>query len=272
MHQSYLRTILIMKNKAVLVTGASHGIGFALAKKLLTNSWIVFGTGRDISSLENTQQQFSNFIPIQADFTNNKDIENIATIIKNTDVPLYLLVQNAGMKSPPRPLTQYNCDSIDEVFFVNLLAPMKLTALLAPLMPKESRILFVTSRAATLKLKESSTYCASKAGLDEVTAIVRQELVENSIGVTCVIPGEVDTNIQKILRETSSFHLHEMFIDAHQKGKLIRPEICAEFLKWLLCDLSFNEFKQSKLPISIYDKWHHQYWLKDNDQLPPFPF
>lgn len=261
------------KNKqAALITGATQGIGLELTKNLLKHDWIVFGTGRDIESLNITKALFPNFIPIQADLTKNEDIEHIVTTIIDSGLSLQLSVQNAGMKSPPKPLNKYNCDSIDEVFLVNLLAPMKLTALLTSQMPPESRILYVTSRAATLKLKESSTYCASKAGLDEIAAIVRQELEEKNIGVSCVIPGEVDTNIQKILRETTSFHLHNLFEEAHKSGQLIKPKICAEFLKWLLCDSDFTEFKQSKMPFSIYDEWHHQFWLKDVNQLPAFPF
>lgn len=260
------------KEKAALVTGASHGIGLELAKLLLSDGWRVFGTGRDIESLVQTQAQFANFIPIQADFTKNEEIERVARIIKEHKIPLQLSVQNAGMKSPPRPLTDYTCDSIDEVFFVNLLAPMKLTALLAADMPAEARILYVTSRAATLKLKEGSTYCASKAGIDEVTGIVRKELEEKNIGVTCVIPGEVDTKIQKILRETTSFHLRELFIQAHEQGQLISPKVCATFLKWLLCDLPFDQYKQSAMPVSIYDQWHQRFWLKNTAELPAFPF
>ena len=149
---------------------------------------------------------------------------------------------------------------------------MKLTALLSSQMASESRILYVTSRAATLKLKESSTYCASKAGLDEIAAIVRQELYDKNIAVSCVIPGEVDTKIQKILRETDSFHLKELFKQAYQKDQLIQPTVCASFLKWLLCDLSFSDFKESKMPFSIYDNWHHSFWLEDPTQLPAFPF
>lgn len=239
---------------------------------MLKDGWIVFGTGRDLESLLSIKELFPDFIPIQADFTRNADIEKIAMIIKNSALPLSLSIQNAGMKSPPRPLSQYDCKSIDEVLLVNLLAPMKLTALLTSQMPAESRILYITSRAATLKLEESSTYCASKAGLDEVAAIVRKELKGNNIGVSCAIPGEVDTKIQKILRETTTFHLHKIFQDAYQAGQLISPKICADFLKWLLCDLSFTEFKQSNMPFSIYDHWHHKFWLKDPAQLPPFPF
>lgn len=263
---------MTVSNKAALVTGATNGIGLELAKNLLNDGWTVFGTGRDVDSLKKIKTLFPQFISIPANFTQNDDIERIAKTIRDTEFSLQLLVQNAGMKSPPRPLTQYNCESIDEVFQVNLLAPMKLTALLAENMPETSRILFVTSRAATLKLKESSTYCASKAGLDEVTAILRQELAEENIGVSCVIPGEVDTKIQKILRETTSFHLHKMFDEAYQRGQLINTKTCAEFLKWLLCDLSFDEFKQSNMHISIYDKWHHSFWLKDKNKLPAFPF
>lgn len=262
----------MVSNKVALVTGASNGIGLELAKNLLNNDWIVFGTGRDLRNLEKIKALFPQFIPIPADFTRNEDIERVIKTIKDTKLPLHLSVQNAGMKSPPRPLTQYDCQSIDEVFQVNLLAPMKLSALLSDSMPEKSRVLFVTSRAATLKLKESSTYCASKAGLDEIAAILRKELEEKNIGVSCVIPGEVDTNIQKILRETTSFHLHQIFDEAYQQGRLISPRTCAEFLKWLLCDLSFDEFKQSHMPISIYDEWHHSYWLNEKHKLPAFPF
>jgi len=260
------------EKKAALVTGVSNGIGFELARNLLNEGWVVFGTGRDKEKLEKLSADFSDFISIPTDFTDNKDIENVANVIKNSGLKLSLSVQNAGMKSPPRPLDQYNCEEIDEVFYVNLLAPMKLTALLAAEMLSESRILYVTSRAATLNLKESTTYCASKAGLNVIAAIVRQELAEKNIAVSCVIPGEVDTKIQKILRETTSFHLHEMFEEAHRTKQLISPKICADFLKWLVCDLSFEEFKQSKMPVSIYDEWHHQYWLKGKTQLPAFPF
>ena len=59
----------------------------------------MFGTGRDIESLENTQSHFTNFIPIQADFTRNEDIERVAVTIKKFGTPVYLSVQNAGMKS-----------------------------------------------------------------------------------------------------------------------------------------------------------------------------
>jgi benzil reductase ((S)-benzoin forming) len=262
----------IIEKQAALVTGATHGIGFELTQNLLNHGWVVFGTGRDEKSLDSLTSRFPNFIGIQADFTQNEDIERVAATIKNSGLPLHLSVQNAGMKSPPRPLAEYTCESIDEVFFVNLLAPMKLTALLTSQMPPQSRILFVTSRAATLKLKESSTYCASKAGLDEIAAIVRQELDEKNIGVSCVIPGEVDTRIQKILRETTSFHLHKKFEEAHQSGSLISPKVCAEFLKWVLCDIPFDEFRQSNMPISIYDEWHQQFWLADRGQLPAVPF
>lgn len=257
--------------QAALITGSSRGIGYELAKNLLSQGWTVFGVARDEKSLLKLQREFPDFIPIVADFTKNEDIEKTARTIKNSHLPLTLSVQNAGMKSPPRPLHNYDCESIDEVFLVNLLAPMKLTALLVEQMSEMSRILYVTSRAATLRLKESSTYCASKAGLDEIAAIVRQEIADKNIGVACVIPGEVDTKIQEVLRETTSFHLHQQFIQAYEGGHLISPQVCAKFLQWLLCDMPFSEYKQTDIPISIYDTFHHQFWLNEPENLPAFP-
>lgn len=260
------------RGKAALVTGATKGIGLALTHTLLKEGWIVFGVGRDENSLENTSQLFPAFIPIKADLTKNEDITRIAKVIADSKLSLQLCIQNAGMKTPPRPLQQHSCEAIDEVIALNLTAPMKLTSLLTPFMPPESRMLYITSRAATLQLKESSTYCASKAGLDQVAAIVRQELKDKNIGVATVIPGEVDTQIQQILRETKTFHLHRLFQAAHENKQLISPDVCAVFLKWLLCDLSFSDYKNSQMPLSIYDESHHSYWLPSKELLPAFPF
>lgn len=260
------------KEKVALVTGASRGIGKALSEELLKDGWIVYGTARNLDDLKNIQKQYPQFHPIQADFTSNKDVKKIVKVIEDSHYKLKLLVQNAGMKSPPRPLSQYSPEQIDEVMSVNLLTPMKLSALLSGHMQPESRILFVTSRAATLRLKESSTYCASKAALNEIAAILRQELEPQSIAVQAVIPGEVDTYIQKVLRDTKTFHLHKAFIQAYEKGGLIQPQICASFLKWLLVDMRFEDYAKAELPMSIYDEWHHHFWLKDQKDLPPFPF
>ncbi|HEN5528827.1 sepiapterin reductase [Legionella moravica] len=257
--------------KAALITGATHGIGLALTRNLLSKGWTVFGVGRDQDSLDRTSSEFATFRPICADLTNNDDLKKVADVVNNTKIPLNILVQNAGMKTPPRDLEKHTCEAIDEVIGLNLSAPMKLTALLIPCMPSGSRILYVTSRAATLKLMQSSTYCATKAALDEVAAIVRQELREKNIAVGSVIPGEVNTSIQKTLRETTGFHLHRMFQQAYESGQLIRPEICADFLKWLLCDLSFEEFNNGEIH-TIYDDAHHKYWLANPEDLPAFPF
>lgn len=178
----------LSSKKAALVTGASNGIGLELAKSLLSDNWVVFGTGRDVVSLENTKKLFPRFIPIQSDFTRNEDLLWVAEVIKESGLLLHLSVHNAGVMSPPRPLIQYDCESIDEVFQVNLLAPMKLIALLTSQMPEQARILFITSRASNVRLEECSTYCASKAGLDEVTAIVRKELEEKILVYLVLYP------------------------------------------------------------------------------------
>ncbi|KTC97911.1 sepiapterin reductase [Legionella geestiana] len=260
------------RDKTALVTGASHGIGQALSMRLLESGWNVFGCGRDEKSLEALQARFPQFRPLQADFTSNHDLNAVVRVITESNVPLSLLVHSAGVKSAPRPLTQYDCESLDEELLVNLLAPMKLSAMLATLMPPESRILFLTSRAASLTLEEVAPYCASKAGLDSLAAVLRKELASAGIGVCSVIPGEVNTGMQKTLRETRSFHLHTQFEHAFKEERLIAPEVCAQFLEWLLCRCPFVDFSTRDMPISIYDEWHHPFWLIDAKQLPPFPF
>lgn len=263
-----------MQQNHALVTGATHGIGLALTKKLLQEGFHVFGCGRSEQQLAIVASEYSQFTPIRCDVTNNSDIEHVIDVVKKSGCKLALNVQNAGMKSPPRPLHQYDCASIDEVFFVNTLAPMKFTALLMESMADEGRILYVTSRAATLKLEEGSTYCASKAAIDEVAAIVRKEIktANLNVGIACVIPGEVDTKIQRILRETPNFHLKTMFEQAYNNAQLISPKMCADFLFYLLVTMSFSDYATCDLPQTIYDEKHHARWLKEPAQFPAFPF
>lgn len=101
--------------QTALITGATQGIGLALTQNLLRHGWTVFGTGRDKESLDKIKQEFPNFRPICGDLTKNSTILNIASIVQASELPLHLLVQNAGMKTPPRDLEQHSCDAIDEV-------------------------------------------------------------------------------------------------------------------------------------------------------------
>jgi len=75
--------------RCALITGATHGIGNALCKKLLGIGWHVFGTGQNLNALNELEMKFANFNGIKADLTNNGDIEAITSRLKAEGTQLH---------------------------------------------------------------------------------------------------------------------------------------------------------------------------------------
>ena len=127
-----------LSNNKILITGGNKGIGLALAKKFLTLSNQVIITGRNETDLSNVKKQFPEVFTFQCDMANLKDLDKLSHYIKNDHPDLNILITNAGI--------QYNylltdlaegnqlLSKIDYETKVNFLAPVKLTALLLPIL------------------------------------------------------------------------------------------------------------------------------------------
>lgn len=262
------RSVADNTNKRALITGVSRGIGYALAQNLLDRGIEVVGVARADQSCLKELLQYANFTYLSADLTTNEGIFALQEFVYGYSFDY--IVHNAGMMMAPCKLQDMELDVMEQTIKLNLLAPMKFARILFPCCRNGARILHVTSRAAITPVSEVGPYCISKAGLDMLTNVLKKEFAGHGIAVSAVIPGEVDSEIQNILRSTNSFHLKEKFNQNFAQGKLISPSMCADFLSWLLCEISFNEFDTQEIPWNIYDSWHHKYWLKN--VLPAFPF
>lgn len=241
------------EEKWALITEASRGIGKTLSEKLLEKGWNVIGVARSEEQLDEIKKRYAKFHSVKADLTQNHDIDKFGKSIVNITSKLNIMVHNAGVKGPLKPLKGTSLESIDETISTNLLAPMKIHDSLSFMIPNSGRIMFVTSKAAE-GLKEASSYSVSKAGLNIFVQTLRQELFNRKEpAVACVIPEEGDAQMQ-------------------EKVRIIDPEVSAEFLAWFVIESNYHTFATSKIPTSIYDDWHHRFWLKDKSKLPPNPF
>jgi short-subunit dehydrogenase len=258
------------RNKRALITGVSRGIGYALAQNLLDRGIEVVGVSRADKSCLKELLLNSKFTYLSADLTTNEGIFELQEFLRTNGYSFDYIVHNAAMMMPPCKMQDMNLRDMEQTIKLNLIVPMKLTRILSPFYRPKVRILNITSRAATTAVPEVGPYCISKAGLDMLTKILKKELLDRDIAISAVIPGEVDTEIQNILRTTNSFHLKEKFDENYNQGKLISPHMCADFLSWLLCEISFDEFNAKEIPWNIYDADHQKYWLKGT--LPAFPF
>jgi len=189
-------------SKLAFITGASKGIGRAVALEAANSGLDVIITGRnqgELKILENeiiqTGQQCYNF---SADITNYENVEKLITKIKNVDRNISLLVHSAGV-ARVGDVKNMSFEDWELNLKTNLTAPFNLTQKLLPLMESKSHIVFINSVAGKQTFPEWSSYCASKFGLKAFADSLRSEIAPVGIKVTTIYPASVDTPMQDSL-------------------------------------------------------------------------
>jgi len=179
-------------NNIVLITGGSSGIGFALARKFLSENNSVIITGRNKDKLAKIQAEFPDIKTETADMTNPFMLEQLAK--KHTGVNI--LINNAGIQYNYDFADQNNSpDLIETELRTNLMGPLFLIKLFLPqLLTKETAAIINVSSGLGLVPKQSApVYCGTKAGLHIFTKSLRWQLESTNINVFEIIPSLVDT-------------------------------------------------------------------------------
>lgn len=188
-----------MSAKLALVTGASKGIGRAIAKQLGDTGLNVMAVARNEKELESLKQEIeSNGGKCQwypADLTNENQIDSLISHISSLGFRITILIHSAGVAHVGRidslPLSDWR-----KTLEINLTAPFLLTQKCIPLLAESAHIFFVNSVAGQHTFSEWSAYCASKYGLRALADTLRKEQAPNGIKVTSVYPASVDTPMQ----------------------------------------------------------------------------
>ncbi|WIY02883.1 SDR family NAD(P)-dependent oxidoreductase [Amycolatopsis mongoliensis] len=172
-----------------LVTGASAGLGRALAAALVSRKWTVVGDGRDPAALAAAARE-TGFTAVPGDVTDPAHRAALA----DASPALDLLVNNASSlgASPLPPLGRYPLAELENVYRVNVFAPLALTQLLLPaLRAARGTIIDVSSDAAVEAYEGWGGYGSAKAALDQVTAVLGAE--HPDLAVYAVDPGDLRT-------------------------------------------------------------------------------
>lgn len=182
-------------DKTVLITGASKGIGFALATKFLENGFKVIGTSRsgEIKGIEN-----KNFTVLQLDLSEFKSIELLKTEIDNIGVRIDILVNNAGI-GPDLHTSIPERLSFKQTFDVNVFGLTFLTESLVEKINEFGIIINISSELGSIELCEkidSVAYRMSKTAVNMYTKILSNRLA-GKIKVASIHPGWVKTTITK---------------------------------------------------------------------------
>jgi NAD(P)-dependent dehydrogenase (short-subunit alcohol dehydrogenase family) len=173
-----------------LITGASRGLGLALARALAQRGWALVIDARGAADLERTARELGTL-------TDVADPEHRRTLVGAAGPSVDLLVNNASVLGPsPQPvLAEYPLEELERVYAVNTLAPLALTQLALPRIPAGGRIINVTSDAAVEAYQGWGGYGSSKAALEQLTAILAAE--QPSITVYAVDPGDMRTRMHQ---------------------------------------------------------------------------
>jgi NAD(P)-dependent dehydrogenase (short-subunit alcohol dehydrogenase family) len=184
-----------MKN--ALVTGASRGLGLALSRALAERGWSLVIDARRAEALESARTELAESTQVVAIPGDVADPEHRAELVQAVGGPLDLLVNNASLlgASPLPPLAEYPLDVLEQVFRVNVAAPLALVQLALPVLAPHARILNVSSDAAVEPYEGWGGYGASKAALDQLTNVLAAEHAD--LRVYAVDPGDMNTQMQQ---------------------------------------------------------------------------
>lgn len=213
----------------ILVTGASRGIGKAIAKSL-QNYGNVFVTARTEEKLK----EFGEGMYFVCDLSKEEDLIKLGNFIQEKKIDI--LVNNAG-DYVYCGIEDTEISKLNEMLSINLKAPIYLMHSAVPHMKtnKFGRIINVGSISGVMGEAYASMYSATKAGLIGLSKATGLELAEFGITVNTINPGWVDTELGKSSIEDSDFSEEEILESIPQR-RFVKPEEIAGLVKYLISE------------------------------------
>jgi benzil reductase ((S)-benzoin forming) len=244
-----MNTTPVAVDRLVVLTGASRGLGRAMAEHCLTHGVALVTLSRShINELD--QLAADHKVPltqILVDFNDRLAVEQAAQrmndLIKLAKRPR--LIQNAGVVTPitvsDNPVSFLE---IEQAYLTNIVTPTYLTNhfLASTAHAKDRRVMLISSGAGRQSIAGWGVYCASKAALDRYAEVVSLEQGDRA-RIAAVAPGVIDTPMQATIRGADSkrFPILDTFIQLHQQGALAQPASVAQQLLTFIEHDSFGQ-------------------------------
>jgi len=184
------------KNKKVLITGATGGIGKALVKKFLSLEGTVLATGTNTEKLDALKKEFPNINVLKFDISEHLKIEEFIENVSSQLVGLDVLINNAGITADNLSLRMKN-EEWQKVIDINLSSTFYLCkyAIKKMLKNKYGRVVNITSIVGHTGNLGQSNYAASKAGMVAMSKSLATEYAKKNITINCVSPGFIQSNM-----------------------------------------------------------------------------
>lgn len=184
----------------VIITGASSGLGKAMAHKLVNMGYKVYGTSRSVQA-----EKYTEVIPsspsnpgflrmVQLDVCSDESVENAVKIIHSEEKNINILINNAGF-GIAGSVEDTTIEEAYSQFNTNFFGMLRMSRAIMPIMRKQNKglIINISSVAGVISIPFQSMYSASKYAIEAVTEAMRMELKPFGIKVSMVEPGDTKT-------------------------------------------------------------------------------
>ncbi|MGH7395671.1 MAG: SDR family NAD(P)-dependent oxidoreductase [Candidatus Methylomirabilales bacterium] len=222
----------LLAGRVALITGASQGIGHAVAAAFATEGAALALCARRPGPLERVVAaltgQGADVLALPADVGRPADIAALAEAVRRRFGRLHVLVNNASLLGPMVPLAEYPPEAWETVLAVNLTGPFLLTQACLPLLRAAGggSVINVSSGVGRAARKGWGAYAVSKFGLEGLTQVLADELREEGIRVNAVNPGGTRTAMRAAA------------VPREDPGTLPTPEVIAPVFLYLASEAS----------------------------------
>jgi NAD(P)-dependent dehydrogenase (short-subunit alcohol dehydrogenase family) len=190
-----------LADKIALVTGASRGIGAAIALELAAAGAHIVAVARTTGGLEELDDRIkaagSTATLVPLDVKDSEGIARLALALNERYQRLDVMIGNAGVLGPLSPLAHVEPKNWDNIFAVNVTANWQLIRTMDPLLRRAEagRVVFVTSGLSWMAQAYTGSYAASKAALDAIGRIYAAETASSNVRVNLFSPGQTRTRM-----------------------------------------------------------------------------
>jgi NAD(P)-dependent dehydrogenase (short-subunit alcohol dehydrogenase family) len=229
-------------DRTAIITGASRGLGLALARTLAEHGWTLIIDARTEEALESARAELSRstcVIAIPGDVTDPEHREDLAEAAREAG-GVDALVNNASILGPsPQPeLLDYPLDVLEQVYHSNVISPLALIQALNNELKPQARIINVTSDAAVEPYEGWGGYGSSKAALEQLSNILAAE--NPGLRVYRVDPGDMRTQMHQ-----------EAFPDEDISDRPLPEESVPGFIELLTGDLPSGRYEARELAARV---------------------
>ncbi len=225
-----------LKNKNIIVTGASGGIGNSIVEKLISNGAKVLATGTKIEKLEKLKNNYKNIEIIKFDISQHEKIEEFINEATNKlDGKLDCIVNNAGITIDNLSI-RMSIEEWNKVININLTSTFLMSkySIKKMLKNKSGKIINITSVVGHTGNIGQANYAASKAGIIAMSKSLAIEYAKKNININCISPGFIKTSMTDEIDEKYK----ETLLSKIPANRLGEPKDVANVVVFLSSDQS----------------------------------